>query len=214
MRLAGAACLRTPRGGGRDTPQRRQRDDHGGHPYPHRGGDGARQRQRVHQSLRAAGGHRHGPEELRANHQHPRLREQLQRCNDPDGHVGDGPRPGGQHDDAGEFSHRGGGTQKRAFIYLEFQQTDTSQFKDVQWDSAYSAGKPTHIVLQNGVTVIRNNLMRLPPVTPKGKVAPGGYAPFRLTGDAVASPTDEWTTDDGIDVRIAFTFKPLPYHQW
>lgn len=108
----------------------------------------------------------------------------------------------------------GGGTQKRAFIYLEFQQTDTSQFKDVQWDSAYSAGKPTHIVLQNGVTVIRNNLMRLPPVTPKGKVAPGGYAPFRLTGDAATSPTEEWTTDDGIDVRIAFTFKPLPYHQW
>lgn len=108
----------------------------------------------------------------------------------------------------------GGGTQKRAFIYLEFQQTDTGRFKDVQWDSAYSASKPTHIVLRDGVTVIRNNLMKLPPVTSPGKVAPGGYAPFRLTGDAVASPTDEWTTDDGIDVRITFTFKPLPYDQW
>lgn len=108
----------------------------------------------------------------------------------------------------------GGGTQKRAFIYLEFQQTDTSRFTDVQWDSAYSASKPTHVVLRDGVTVIRNNLMKLPPMTPKGKVAPGGYAPFRLTGDAVASPTDEWTTDDGIDVRIAFTFTPLPYDQW
>lgn len=108
----------------------------------------------------------------------------------------------------------GGGTQKQAFIYLEFQQTDTDRFQDVQWDSAYSASKPTHIVLREGETVFRTNLMKLPPVTPKGKVAPGGYAPFRLTGDAAASPTDEWTTDDGIDVRIAFTFKPLPYNQW
>lgn len=108
----------------------------------------------------------------------------------------------------------GGGTQKQAFIYLEFQQTDTDRFQDVQWDSAYSASKPTHIVLREDATVFRTNLMKLPPVTPKGKVAPGGYAPFRLTGDAAASPTDEWTTDDGIDVRIAFTFKPLPYNQW
>lgn len=108
----------------------------------------------------------------------------------------------------------GGGTQKRAFIYLEFQQTDTGRFQDVQWDGAYSAGNPAHIVLRDGVTVFRTNLMKLPPATPKGKVSPGGYAPFRLTGDAAASPTDEWTTDDGIDVRLAFTFIPLPYDQW
>ena len=53
--------------------------------------------------------------------------------------------------------------------------------------------------------------MTLPARTLDGEVAEGGYAPFRLTGDAVKNPTDAWNTRDGINVMVAFTFTPLSY---
>ena len=106
----------------------------------------------------------------------------------------------------------GGGTEKQAFIYFEIQQADTDRVNRVKWDSAYDESK--HIVIQDGMSVTKTNVMKLPPITPRGRVAPGGYAPFRLTGDAVANPTDEWTEKDGINVTVAFTFTPLHYRDW
>ena len=54
-------------------------------------------------------------------------------------------------------------------------------------------------------------MLRLEPLNKYGEVAKGGYAQFRLAGDAVRTPTSEWNESDGIDVMIAFTFKPISY---
>lgn len=106
----------------------------------------------------------------------------------------------------------GEGTEKSAFIYFEIQQSDTYKSKYVNWDPAYDPAK--HIVIQDGMSVTEENILKLPPITEKGKVADGGYAPFRLTGDAVREPTDAWTAADGINVTVAFTFTPLHYRDW
>ena len=103
----------------------------------------------------------------------------------------------------------GEGAEKRAFIYFEIQQSNTDNDRRVGWDPEYDASK--HIVIQDGMSVRKQDVMTLPPMTPKGNVADGGYAPFRLTGDAVREPTDEWTEADGINVTVAFTFTPLSY---
>ena len=84
--------------------------------------------------------------------------------------------------------------------------------RNVEWAPAFDASK--HIVIQDGMSVTRTNVMQLPPMTPRGRVAPGGYAPLRLTGDAVADPEDEWTEEDGVNVTVAFTFTPLHYRDW
>lgn len=39
-------------------------------------------------------------------------------------------------------------------------------------------------------------------------VSSGGVAVFRLTGKADSKPKTDWTTKDGVDVTIAFTFTP------
>lgn len=106
----------------------------------------------------------------------------------------------------------GSGTQKKAFIYFEIVQSDTDRDRYVEWAPAFDASK--HIVIQDGMSVTKTNVLKLPPITPRGRVAPGGYAPFRLTGDAVTDPTDEWTEKDGINVTVAFTFTPLHYRDW
>ncbi|MDE6936139.1 MAG: hypothetical protein K2P26_11060 [Oscillospiraceae bacterium] len=101
----------------------------------------------------------------------------------------------------------GEGTAKSAFVYFEMQQSDTDNPKRVYWDPKYDPAK--HIVIQDGMSIKKPKIMTLPPMTREGWVADGGYAPFRLTGDAVRDPTDEWTEKDGIDVTVAFTFTPI-----
>ena len=108
----------------------------------------------------------------------------------------------------------GSGTEKQAFIYFEIVQSDTDRVRYVEWATAYDPTNPRHIVIQDGMSATKTNVMKLPPVTPRGRVAPGGYAPFRMTGDAVTNPTDEWTEKDGINVAVAFTFTPLHYRDW
>lgn len=40
------------------------------------------------------------------------------------------------------------------------------------------------------------------------EVSSGGIAMFRLNGEVVKKPKTDWTTKDGVDVAIAFTFTP------
>lgn len=102
----------------------------------------------------------------------------------------------------------GTGSDKEAFVYFEIVQANTGNPDDVTWAVAYDASK--HIVVKNGA-VTKENVLTLPAKTSNDEVAENGYAPFRLAGDAVEEPTDEWNEDDGIDVTVAFTFTPLPY---
>ncbi|MCI8538584.1 MAG: hypothetical protein HFF18_07990 [Oscillospiraceae bacterium] len=103
----------------------------------------------------------------------------------------------------------GSGTEKSAFVYFEIKQADSEYPEDVQWDPSYDAAE--HIAVISGVPITRQNIMTLPARTLDGEVAEGGYAPFRLTGDAVKKPTNAWNSRDGINVSVAFTFTPLSY---
>ena len=103
----------------------------------------------------------------------------------------------------------GTGTEKSAFVYFEMKQADSEYPEDVAWDPAYDASK--HIAIVPGTSITRQSMLTLPARTLDGEVAEGGYAPFRLSGDAVKNPTNAWNIRDGIYVTVAFTFTPLSY---
>ena len=103
----------------------------------------------------------------------------------------------------------GTGTSKNAFIYFQMQQTNTSDRDEVRWDAVYDATK--HIIVRNGSPQSKQKIVTLPAKTQDGEVAQGGYAPFRLSGDAVKKPSSAWNSKDGINAVVAFTFTPLSY---
>lgn len=106
----------------------------------------------------------------------------------------------------------GSGTDKSAFVYFEIQQTGPEYMdypEDVEWDSEYDAEK--HLVITPGVPATKQNILTLAARTLDGEIAEGGYAPFRLSGDAVKEPTNAWNNKDGLNVSVAFTFTPLSY---
>ena len=100
----------------------------------------------------------------------------------------------------------GTGTSKSAFVYFEIKPSDPYDPYSVEWDEAYDAAK--HIPVTTGGSS-KSNLVTLDAVGMYGEVQ--GGAAFRLTGDAVKTPTNAWTAKDGIDVTIAFTFTPIPF---
>ncbi len=102
----------------------------------------------------------------------------------------------------------GTGTDKSAFVYFEIKQSNSSDLETVQWEPAYNAAK--HIIVSS-TSITRQNILTLPAKTLDDEVAEGGYALFRLTGDAVKNPASQWDSRDGINVTVAFTFTPLSY---
>ena len=104
----------------------------------------------------------------------------------------------------------GAGTVKKAFVYFEIHQADTDDLDHFEgWDEEYDPLE--HIVVENGIEHEVEEIMILPAKTLDGGIAPGGYAPFRLAGDAVKNPDNAWKKTDGINVVIAYTFTPLSY---
>ncbi len=103
----------------------------------------------------------------------------------------------------------GAGTTKSAFVYFEIVQSNSDEVINSLWAGAYDPAN--HIRIVADVPQTRTDIMTLPPMTKDNEIARGGYAQFRLTGDAVWKPTSEWTTKDGINVIVAFTFTPVPY---
>lgn len=104
----------------------------------------------------------------------------------------------------------GVGTNKDAFIYFEMVQADSEYPEDAEWASGYDASK--HIIVGDGIPTSKTGMVTLPARNLlDAEVAPGGYAPFRLAGDAVVEPDTPWNNKDGINVTIAFTFTPLSY---
>lgn len=92
-------------------------------------------------------------------------------------------------------------TSKSAFLYFEIKAADSETPDDSIWESEYDAEK--HVVV--GVRPSsKKNIVKL---GAEGNT--GSYGAFRLTGDCVASPSDEWKDSDGVDVEVAFTFTPL-----
>ena len=100
----------------------------------------------------------------------------------------------------------GTGTNKSAFVYFEMKASDPYDPYSVEWDEAYDAAK--HIPVTPGGSS-KSNVVTLEAMSMYGEVL--GGAAFRLTGDAVKTPTNAWTAKDSIDVSIAFTFTPIPF---
>ena len=101
------------------------------------------------------------------------------------------------------------GTAKEAFVYFEIVQSNYEEVRRSLWAESYDPAK--HVPVSNGTPQTKADMLRLEPLNKYGEVAKGGYAQFRLAGDAVRTPTNEWNESDGIDVMIAFTFKPISY---
>ena len=103
----------------------------------------------------------------------------------------------------------GTGTSKSAFVYFEIVQSDWDYVRNGLWAAAYDPAK--HIAVDARAAQTKTDLVTLSPLNKYGEIAKGGYAQFRLAGDAVRKPTNEWNTNDGINVTVAFTFTPVSY---
>lgn len=101
------------------------------------------------------------------------------------------------------------GTEKKAFVYFEIVKSDWDEVRRSLWAEAYDPAK--HVRVVSGTPQTGTDMLTLEPLNKYGEIARGGYAQFRLAGDAVQKPTSAWNENDGIDVMISFTFKPISY---
>ena len=97
---------------------------------------------------------------------------------------------------------------KRAFIYLDKRVTDPgTDLASLDWDQTVYNNKTQILVTEAGLE--RNNFMTLAGAAADGSVSPGGVGAFRLCGNAIANPVEEWNpVIDNIAVHITFTFRP------
>lgn len=95
-------------------------------------------------------------------------------------------------------------TIKRVFAYFEIQ--PTSDPDRVSWDSEYDSSK--HLVVRDGMS--RKNIVTLDAGDANAPSSNKCYGAFRLTGDCVSNPKNEWTEQDGIDVVLTFSFALAP----
>lgn len=91
-------------------------------------------------------------------------------------------------------------TAKRAFMYFEIHAV--SNPSAVTWDSAYDADK--HVVVREAERA-KKDIVRLDSADNAKR-----FGAFRLTGDCVQNPREEWTEKDGVTVKVVFSFSPLP----
>lgn len=97
----------------------------------------------------------------------------------------------------------GTGAIKRAFVYFEIKASDTATPPQSIWDAEFDASK--HLVVRNFEMPARK-MVRLSAADGDAR-----FGVFRLAGDCSANPVVEpWTEADGINVKITFTFTPLP----
>lgn len=104
----------------------------------------------------------------------------------------------------------GAGSSKNAFVYFEMQQTSVDDWEYVRWDPVFDAAKHINVTT---TAQTKRAMVTLPPLTLDGELPENAYAWFRLAGDAARAPTNEWSTNDGINVTVAFTFTPVSYVQ-
>lgn len=97
----------------------------------------------------------------------------------------------------------GTGAIKRVFIYFEMQTSNTATPPQSIWDAEFDSAK--HLVVRNFEMPARKM------VTLSAVDGDSRFGAFRLAGDCSANPVvDPWTEEDGINVKISFTFTPLP----
>lgn len=96
----------------------------------------------------------------------------------------------------------GTGTIKRAFVYFEIQASSTATPTQSIWDTEFDSNK--HLTVRN-FSLPERKMVTLSSVNGNSR-----FGTFRLTGDCTKSPREPWTEKDGINVKITFSFKPLP----
>ena len=89
---------------------------------------------------------------------------------------------------------------KRVFMYFEMQTVDSPG--EENWAGGYDAEQ--HIVVRESTKTVKNLVIL--GAADQDKC----YGAFRLTGDCIENPRDEWNSKDGVTVEIVFTFAPLP----
>lgn len=103
-----------------------------------------------------------------------------------------------------------GFTSKRVFIYFEMMPANVENvlywdYSSIEWAQAYDPAK--HILVQNASNT-KNNIITL---AAAGKE--GCCGAFRLAGDCVSFPTNEWNGNDQLTIGVAFTFEAVPPDQ-
>lgn len=92
-------------------------------------------------------------------------------------------------------------TVKCAFVYFEMK--SASGETPSAWDSEFDADK--HIVLRNGASRTMRDMVIIDKADRSNH-----FGAFRLAGFCgPIAPRTPWTEKDGINVSIAFSFKPL-----
>lgn len=89
---------------------------------------------------------------------------------------------------------------KKAFMYLEI--LSASDPSTVEWSNAFNAKK--HVVVREATTAKKDI------VIVGANEQEKRFGVFRLAGDCIQNPREEWTAKDGVEVEVAFTFSPLP----
>jgi hypothetical protein len=81
--------------------------------------------------------------------------------------------------------------------------------KDTTWADATTITVGTKAVTEDELVILKKATLD----TTDGSVTAypaGSIALFRLTGDCVTSPKNEWTENDSFKVTVSFTFAPAP----
>lgn len=92
-------------------------------------------------------------------------------------------------------------TSKKAFVYFEIQSANARNWSS--WAPRYNEDK--HMLVRVG-TRSRKDVVTL---DAKGE-GNNSFGVYRLTGDCVENPRSPWTSQDGFNVEVVFTFTPLP----
>lgn len=100
---------------------------------------------------------------------------------------------------------KGSETTKSVFMYLEIGESSDGS-ADPSWKGSYVSSDPNMVAVTSRSTT-KANMYTLPSAGDDSSTPT--YAGFRLNGAAASKPTKAWTTNDKVDVEIAFTFDPV-----
>lgn len=89
---------------------------------------------------------------------------------------------------------------KKAFMYFEIK--TASDPSAVTWAGAYSPSK--HVMIRESM-VAKKNIAILGFGDQDKR-----FGVFHLAGDCVQKPKNPWSSEDGVEVEVVFTFSPLP----
>lgn len=95
-------------------------------------------------------------------------------------------------------------TQKEVFLYFEMKAVNFSDPDAVVWEKVYDPQK--HVIVRTAETT-KEKVIVLDEWDEDGQK--NCYGAFRLTGDCVSYPESEWNSNDGLSIKVSFSFTPV-----